>query len=216
MRQQGAVSPDDHAQAQRMHDLLSTLLNLSGKLDVRYQELVTRDLLAEGGVTLGDIMEWARGATDAEMAETILPFMRHPYLPIWSLPERAMIDGVQTLLGQVMRRRRTTLPKPAPFAPEPPAADISAIKQRIYRFQDLLQTHLGENDPLPLVEWVDQDTWDEAVVHFVAALDRALTRLPEPIYLHFDEGGKLQRPDDRPVQAVTAGTLSHSDGHREE
>ncbi|MBN2002637.1 MAG: hypothetical protein JXA21_04710 [Anaerolineae bacterium] len=208
LRREGAVSPDDHHQAQRMHDVLSRLSHASGELELRYQALLTRDLLAEGGVTLGDILDWAREAEDAEMAETLLPFMADPYLPVWALPEMALIAGGETLLGHTAPRRSTRLPKPVPLAEIPPAANISEVKQRIYQVQETLRRRLAETDPLSLVTWVDQESWPVAVLHFIAALDPQLGDVIPPIFLHLDGQGRLDSCEGA-VQTVTAGSLSH-------
>ncbi|HNT75681.1 MAG TPA: hypothetical protein PKH77_11755 [Anaerolineae bacterium] len=209
LRREGAVSPDDHRQAQRMHEILSRLSHASGELELRYQALLTRDLLAEGGVTLGDILDWAREAADAEMAEALLPFMEDPYLPVWALPEIALIGGGETLLGHTAPRRSTQLPKPAPLAEIPPAANISEVKQRIYQVQEALRRRLTETDPLSLAAWVAQESWPTAVLHFIAALDPQLGDMVPPIFLRLNGQGRLDGGAGA-VQAVTAGSLSHS------
>lgn len=209
LRHKGAVSPDEHQQVQRMHAVLSDLSHVSANLEIRYQALLTRDLLAEGGVTLGDIMDWAREATTEEMAETIGAFTRSPYLPLWSLPEMAFSDGQEALLGHVVQHRRLQLPKPEPLGEIPPTASISSIKQRIYSLQETLRHRLQDQDPLSLSAWVQHPEWSEAVLHFIAVLDPELQQLSPPIFLYLDAGGQVDVLAEGAVQAITVGAISH-------
>ncbi|MBK8129469.1 MAG: hypothetical protein IPK53_11425 [bacterium] len=60
LRQQKAVPAEAYEAVQRLHTAISNLSNLAARLNQRYQKLLARDLLAQGGVTLGDILAWAR------------------------------------------------------------------------------------------------------------------------------------------------------------
>lgn len=210
LRREGAVSPDDHLQAQRMHSVLSRLSHASGELELRYQALLTRDLLAEGGVTLGDILDWAREAEDDEMAEAISPFIHDPFQPVWSLPEAAFVAGGETLLGHAVSRRNTRLPKPVPISEISPTAHIDVAKQRIYQVQEELKRRLAKSDPLSLVAWVAHDSWSDAILRFIAAFDSGLRDLDPAIFLHLDEQGRLDYCTNEAVEAITVGRLSHT------
>jgi hypothetical protein len=99
-----------------------------------------------------------------------------------------------------------------PPAEVPSTGEIGAIKGRLYAVQDALSQRVDESDPVPLPEWVDCDSWPDAVLHFAAALDRGLAKLPRPIYLHLQ--GEIARPEARPVGSVTEGALTRREEAR--
>ena len=208
LRQRGATAPDDYAQSQRMHQALSKISEYTARLDVRYQKLLARDLLAQGLVTLGDIHEWARQASLEELAESILPFLQFPFLSIWSTPDYAMIDSALALAGSLGRAVKTRPPHPVPLESLPPPTALDEIKQRLHRKQKELRIYLHEIDPLPLSDWVDQEGWDEAVIRFISSLDSELHQSSAPVYLQLDQEGKLDLNLKHAAESVTVGRLS--------
>jgi len=208
LRQRGAIAPDDYAQSQRMHQALSKISEYTARLDVRYQKLLARDLLAQGLVTLGDIHEWARHASLEELAESILPHLQLPFLSIWAIPEFALVDSALEVAGKVARSAKTHPPHPVPLESLPPPTTIDEIKQKLHRKQEELRIHLRTVDPLPLSEWVDQKNWDEAVIHFISSLDPELHQSSIPVYLQLDSQGNLDLDLKHAAEAVTVGRLS--------
>lgn len=209
LREKGATLPEAYGQVQRMHGLISHMMNLAGQLETRYKRLLTRDLLAQGAVTLGDIMAWARAASDAELAESLQPHIHVPLKQVWAFPETAILDAGADLAGRPPRAATRTRP-PAPVAHDSfqSMPDIDDIKQQLFRAQALLLEHLHLTDPLPLDRWVDQAVWETAVVHFAAALDPELRRASEPVYLTLDAEGKQVKSESAAIVAVTQGELS--------
>jgi hypothetical protein len=214
LREKGATQPEAYGQVQRMHNLISRLMGLAGQLDTRYQRLLARDLLAQGAVTLGDIMAWARSAEQIELAGSLLPYLHPPFRQVWAYPETALLDTGAELAGRPPRSiARMRPPEPVELYDFQAMADIDEIKQRLYRTQAAIRQHLINVDPLPLVNWVDQADWETAVVHFAAALDPELRHATEPVYLHLDSEGKQVEAESSVVALVTIGNLSRSDPH---
>ena len=207
LRQQKAVAAEAYEAVQRLHTAISRLSNLAARLNQRYQKLLARDLLAQGGVTLGDILAWAREAEEDEIATTLCPFLLLPYLPLWSLPEMAMLDASVEIDGRPPTSYHAPVPQPQPIPELPPTVDLDEIKQLLYQKQALLRYRLEEQDPLPLPQWVDEADWQTAVVHFAAALDPALMEMETAVYLHLDEQGALET-DVAVIQAISKGLLS--------
>lgn len=207
LRQQKAVAAEAYEAVQRLHTAISNLSNLAARLNQRYQKLLARDLLAQGGVTLGDILAWAREADEDEIAAALNPFLLLPYLPLWSLPEMALLDASVEIDGRLPMPDHAPVPQPQPIPELPPTVDLDEIKQLLYQKQALLRQHLREQDPLPLPQWVDETDWQTAVVHFAAALDPALMEMETAVYLHLDEQGALET-DVAIIQAISKGLLS--------
>lgn len=207
LRQQKAVAAEAYEAVQRLHTAISRLSNLAARLNQRYQKLLARDLLAQGGVTLGDILTWAREADENDIAAALNPFLLLPYLPLWSLPEMALLDASVEIDGRLPTPYHVPVPQPQPIPELPPTVDLDEIKQLLYQKQALLRQRLHEQDPLPLPQWVDEMDWQTAVVHFAAALDPALMEMETAVYLHLDEQGALET-DVAIIQAISKGLLS--------
>lgn len=209
LRKRGATSPDDYEQVQRMHRIISSFSQASPRLENRYKKLLARDLLAQGAVTLGDILAWAQEAEDKELGQTLWPHLKWPYLPLWDIPEVALLDAAYELEGKTRSDRRLPLPMPTPLTELPASATLDEIKQQLYRTQEQLRQHLKKReDPLPLSKWVAQDVWEKAVAHFVAALDPQLRNSSEPVYLQLETNGYLEETLEQIVHKVTQGQLS--------
>jgi hypothetical protein len=209
LRQKGAVTPDDYDQVQRMHGAISRLSITSPRLEARYKKLLMRDLLAQGLVTLGDIMVWAREAELEELATSIRPYMKLPYLPLWATPEAALLDAGVELSGKTAKARRHHPPEPVPITSLPATAELDEIKQLVYRKQAELRSRLQTQDPLALSEWVAQAEWTLAVTHFAAALDPQLRQTEPSVYLNLNEEGQLESQVNEVIDQVTLGELSH-------
>lgn len=207
LRQQGAVGSDDYNQIQRVHTAISQLSAASAQLNTRYQKLVARDLLAQGGVTFGDILAWARDAELDELAGVMEPHVQLPYRALWSASESVIVDAGLEVAGQTVTQRSTRVPEPAPLADPPSTARLDDVKQRMYRTQEELRRRLRETDPLPLAQWVDESDWGDAVVHFLAALDPELARSEDPVYVELHSRGELDC-NVAHVEAVTAGSAT--------
>ncbi len=216
LKQQGATAQDDFDQAQRMHAAISRLTEATARLDIRFQKLLARDLLAQGLVTLGDILEWVREASTEECAKTILPFVKLPFLSIWAVSEFALVESACDVAGRAPSVGKARPPAPVPLGVPPNETAIDQIKQRIYREQEVLRTRLHDNDPLPLPEWVDEEAWQDAVMHFVAALDPELRHAASPVYARLDSEGKLDETLQGAAESVTAGSLSRKAGGQDE
>lgn len=212
LRQRGAAAEEDYEQAQRMHMAISQLSNGTAQLDIRFQKLIARDLLAQGLVTLGDILQWARQATLEEATQALLPFLNLPFLSIWSVPENALIESANALAGKTAPTKKNRPSGPVPLGTPPPTTSLDEIKQRIYREQAELRTKLGQNDPVPLSEWVDREEWADAVMRYVAALDPELRHARIPVYLHLNLEGQLDLNLRGAAETVTLGSLSLESG----
>lgn len=209
LRKRGAASSDDYEQVQRMHRIISSFSQVSPRLENRYKKLLARDLLAQGAVTLGDILAWAQETEDKELGQTLWPYLRWPYLPLWDIPEVALLDAAYELEGKTRSDRKLPLPTPTPLTELPASATLDEIKQQLYRTQEQLRQHLKKyEDPLPLPKWVIQDVWEKAVAHFVAALDPQLRNSSEPVYLQLEAKGYLEETLEQIVYKVTQGQLS--------
>ena len=211
LRQKGATLPEEYDQVQRMHRSISRMMQLTSDLDLRYQNLIARDLLARGLVSLGDILTWAREASEHELADSIQPFLLPGIMPLWATPERLLLDRGIELSGKVIERPKMNIPVPVPVAQLPVQTDMDEIKQAIFYKQLELRDRLMQTDPLMLAEWVDQMDWQNCVLHFLSAIDPELQKEDHPVYLLLDPDGKLNNQMNHAADAVTQGQLSRKE-----
>jgi hypothetical protein len=213
LRKDGTIGDEDFTQIHRMHTAVSQLSEVSGKLDSRYLQLLARDLLAQGQVSIGDITNWMLEATEDERASILWPHLQLPIIGAWGVPEQVIFAAAADVAGR---------PERPVFRQVPPARpmDIGAphLPRHPTRDRALLQTQLRQHlqqQPVPLAirEWVNQPSWPEAIAHLVAMVDPQLSEDATPIFLHPDSRGRLESLDDGPVAAITSGVLSLESQH---
>jgi hypothetical protein len=210
-RSNGALRAYGHAQ--RMHAAISRLSRGTAEISSHYKDLVTRDLLSEGMVTLGDMLDWLRSANLAEVADALHDHLWLPFESIWAVQEAAILDSGLALANQLAPLIHGSLPDPVAFAAYDPTPVNESARGKIEAAQRLLRERLALAPEQRLADWVDEPTWDAAVLHFEAVLDPLLSEAVVPVVMTMDPDGHLDDGLSGVVALVSAAMLRLGKGN---
>jgi hypothetical protein len=216
LRKQGAITPDQIDQVQRMHRAILHVSEAAHRLNRRQQELIARDLLAHDLVTLGDIMAWAQQTSINDMAAALAGHARLPFRLLYGGTERQIIESSIEVSGKEPTSGKIQLPTPLPVEKVNINSELSESRRPLHRAQAELRQALSENDPIFLPAWVDCEEWAAAITHFVAATDPNLDRGSDPIFFVAEPAGKLSAGAKGAMRLVSEGLITRDPGHLEQ
>jgi hypothetical protein len=162
-------------QQQRMHTTIASTGTVSGQLEAHYRRLIRRDLITSGLVSVGDMLAWIQSASLEDLTDAVTPcLIAAPAEPLAEVSAEGLVQSILALadVSPDVAATRPPAPVPTPALSAEDVADQGLLA--MLKLDARLRRQVREQGPTSLAGWVDRETWDEAVLHFLVASDPIL------------------------------------------
>jgi DNA-binding transcriptional ArsR family regulator len=212
LREQGVSNisnAEDYRQMDRVHRVISGLQTIMSRLETHYLQLLKRELLASGQVTLGDIKSWSREAGDEDRSSAIYPFMRVSAAPYIGIATARLPQSEQEISGRIHTKSLTKLPVPIDYETGPQTRIADEHLQLLITRVLELREKIDEENEINFGDWIQHDNWQEAAIRWIAALSPFLSR--HGLILNLMPTAELISRNDGAVSLVSDGNIKRKD-----